>query len=136
MAPCMHVTTPCGDHTRSASGAPALDSFCPPRCRPLTNSLHIAPAGTEIDTKGLRPDTTCSLGSSLLQDGPDGSAAGGDGSFAAFLPGMPVGVGSEAALVGSLARDKCVLTAANLIKDKTHMIQATAGVAAHLPNRL
>jgi len=103
----------------------------------VTVARYVTPKGTEIDMKGIRPDSSCGLGSPMLGDGPDGMAGIEDnGSLAALLPGLPLGVAGEQSLVSALGRDRCVMTAMNMLRDRTKMIQATANVVAHLPTRL
>jgi C-terminal processing protease CtpA/Prc len=82
----------------------------------VTVAKYITPAGTQIDMKGINPDSSCNiaLGSS---DNADANPFK-DGSLAAFIPGLSIGPASEEQLAASLASDKCVLTAANLIKQK------------------
>jgi len=103
----------------------------------VTVANDVTPHGTEIDLKGIRPDTACGLGSAMLGDGPEGVAGiEDDGSLAAFLSGVPLGAGSEQAFVSALSRDRCVMTAMNVLKERTNMIQAAANVVANLPTRL
>jgi hypothetical protein len=50
-----------------------------------------------------------------------------------FVPGMPVGVGAEEALVSALAGDPCVLKAASVLQGKAAGFNSTAQVANSLP---
>lgn len=100
----------------------------------VTVAKYVTPAGTVIDLKGIKPDTSCSLGA-LDQSGAPGApdAMGMLAMAASFVPGMPVGVGAEEALVSALSGDPCVLKAASVLQDKAAVVNSTAQVAAGLP---
>lgn len=99
----------------------------------VTVAKYVTPAGTVIDQRGIKPDTSCSLGA--LGEGvaaaPDSAAMLAVAS--SFVPGMPVGNGAEEALVSALAGDPCVLKAASVLQDKAALVKSTAQVAANLP---
>jgi C-terminal processing protease CtpA/Prc len=98
----------------------------------VTVAKYITPAGTQIDMKGINPDSSCNIASLGSSDNADANPFK-DGSLAAFIPGLSIGPASEEQLAASLASDKCVLTAANMIKQKAGVIDATSRVAAQLP---
>jgi hypothetical protein len=101
----------------------------------VTVAKYVTPAGTVIDHKGIKPDTSCSLGPFANQ----GAAAAPDSAgmlamASSFVPGMPVGMGAEEALVSALAADPCVLKAASVLQDKGAVVKSTAQVATGLPH--
>lgn len=102
----------------------------------VTVAKYVTPAGTVIDHKGIRPDTSCRLGalneSGVAQAAPDSAAMLAVAS--SFVPGMPVGVGAEEALVSALAGDPCVLKAASVLQEKASVVKSTAQVASNLPH--
>lgn len=105
----------------------------------VTVAKYVTPNGTVIDLKGIKPDMSCGID---LPSNPSSSDESGGvdaldgGAMAAFIPGMPVGPGSESAMVAALSHDRCVMTAANVLHSKAQMINATAKVAATLPRQL
>jgi C-terminal processing protease CtpA/Prc len=99
----------------------------------VTVAKYITPAGTQIDMKGINPDSSCNITALGSSEGGPNDNPFKDGSLAAFIPGLSIGPASEEQLAASLASDKCVLTAANLIKQKAGVIDATSRVAAQLP---
>lgn len=96
----------------------------------VTVAKYVTPAGTQIDTKGIRPDSSCSVSPSSNADEDNPFK---DGTLAAFIPGLSIGPSSEEQLAASLANDKCVLTAASVIQQKAGMVRATSRLAAQLP---
>jgi hypothetical protein len=102
----------------------------------VTVAKYVTPAGTVIDHKGIKPDTSCSLGPFAGQRAataaPD--SAGMLAMASSFVPGMPVGMGADEALVSALASDPCVLKAASVLQDKAAVVKSTAQVAADLPH--
>jgi C-terminal processing protease CtpA/Prc len=98
----------------------------------VTVAKYITPAGTQIDLKGINPDSSCNISPGSSADAFDENPFK-DGTLAAFIPGLSIGPTSEEQLTASLASDRCVLTAANVIKQKAGMINATSRVAAQLP---
>ncbi|WIA14626.1 hypothetical protein OEZ85_003131 [Tetradesmus obliquus] len=96
----------------------------------VTVAKYVTPAGTQIDTKGIRPDSSCSVSPSSNADEDNPFK---DGTLAAFIPGLSIGPSSEEQLAASLANDKCVLTAASVIQQKAGMARATSRLAAQLP---
>lgn len=99
----------------------------------VTVAKYVTPAGTVIDLKGIKPDTSCSVGA--LEGGvvgpPDSAAMLAMAS--SFVPGMPVGSGAEEALVAALSGDPCVLKAATVLQEKAAVVRSTAQVASTLP---
>lgn len=103
----------------------------------VTVAKYVTPAGTVIDHKGIRPDASCSLGALTAESGGVAQAAAPDSAAmlvvaSSFVPGMPVGVGAEEALVSALAGDPCVLKAASMLQDKASVVKSTAQVASSL----
>ncbi len=96
--------------------------------------------------RGLTPDAACSAPTGLstasvraAAGAAAGAAAnaanGGGGSsspaplpLAGFVAGLPVGPASEAGLVDALSHDRCVLSAAALLRSRTQPLAATAEV--------
>lgn len=95
----------------------------------VTVAKYLTPAGTVIDHHGINPDRSCGLGSPLA----DGSDDDIEDVMAAFAPGLSLGIVGESEMMSALSRDKCVLSAANVLHDKAAIISATAEVAAALP---
>lgn len=100
----------------------------------VTVAKYVTPAGTVIDLKGIKPDTSCRLsGDGGVMAQPDSAAML---AFAGnFVPGMPVGAGAEEALAAALSADPCVLKAANVLQQKAAVARSTAQVASMLPPR-
>jgi C-terminal processing protease CtpA/Prc len=97
----------------------------------VTVAKYITPAGTQIDMKGINPDRSCSISPGSESSGDADPFK--DGTLAAFIPGLSIGPSTEEQLTASLASDRCVLTAANVIKQKNGMMSAASRVAAQLP---
>ena len=101
----------------------------------VTVAKYRTPGGTDIDHKGIRPDSSCHpVNRSLMRTLP--IAAPSRQQLAAappladsFSPGLPIGPAMEAALVTQLQRDSCVLTAEELMlghaKDSAMLTTAT-----------
>ena len=77
----------------------------------VTVAKYRTPGGTDIDHKGIRPDSTCHPTSPFRLS----SAAVVRPSDDSFSPGLPIGPAMEAALVTQLQRDSCVVTAEELM---------------------
>jgi hypothetical protein len=102
----------------------------------VTVAKYVTPAGTVIDLKGIKPDTSCGLGPF-----GEGAAASPDSAAmlaaaSSFVPGMPVGKSAEDKLVTALAGDPCVIKAASVLQEKAAVVKRTAHVASNLPSML
>jgi hypothetical protein len=99
----------------------------------VTVAKYVTPAGTVIDRRGIKPDTSCDLGALTDRGSPAADSEGMLAMASSFVPGMPVGVGAEEALVSALSSDPCVLKAASVLTDKAAVVRSTAQVASSLP---
>ena len=81
----------------------------------VTVAKYRTPGGTDIDHKGIRPDSPCHPMSPFRLS----PAAAAPPSADSFSPGLPIGPAMEAALVTQLQRDSCVLTAEELMLGHT-----------------
>ena len=77
----------------------------------VTVAKYRTPGGTDIDHKGIRPDSPCHPMSPFRLS----TAAVVRPLADSFSPGLPIGPAMEAALVTQLQRDSCVLTAEELM---------------------
>ncbi|GAX76907.1 hypothetical protein CEUSTIGMA_g4353.t1 [Chlamydomonas eustigma] len=109
----------------------------------VTVAKYKTPKGTEIDHRGLSPDSSCHPMSmnTMLRTRPrvmiatsklTSTAAAGARTLpaaaaaAGFSPGLPIGPQMEEALVKQLTKDSCVLAAEHILDEK---VQKTPGWA-------
>lgn len=97
----------------------------------VTVAKYLTPAGHVIDKHGIEPDRSCKMNAAIFTDDGDGV----EDIMSAFMPGISVGLMGESEMASALSKDKCVLTAANVLHDKAAIVHATANVAAALPSR-
>jgi len=91
----------------------------------VTVARYRTPAGADIDLRGILPDMTCTP--PII-----GAARGGRGAGAA-VPAPAAAAPGAGADASAMEVDSCLLTAMNVLADRSALIEATAGGVAVAP---